>query len=125
MITKEEAIRAIKRLCMYDGETPQMIWSTDAMDAVRKIPESGGWISVEDRLPKMHEERMPTDDFSDGDMYYMSDPVLVCARGLLSVIVAIAEKDSEGNILWSSFKYGIIEAICWRPLPEAPKGDAQ
>ena len=52
MITKEDAIKAIKSVCMFDGETPQMIWSTDAMDAVRGLPDQGGWISVKDRLPE-------------------------------------------------------------------------
>ena len=52
MITKEDAIKAIKKCCMFDGETPQMIWSTDAMDAIRGLPDQGEWISVEDRLPE-------------------------------------------------------------------------
>lgn len=38
LISKEDAIKAIKSLCMYDGEIAQHIWSSDAMDAIRGVP---------------------------------------------------------------------------------------
>ena len=36
MISREKAIEAVKALCMSD--TPQMIWSSDALDAIKKQP---------------------------------------------------------------------------------------
>lgn len=97
MIEKEAAIRAIKRLCMFDGETPQMIWSTDAMDAVRQLPESGGWISCEDRLPKKVGE------------------YIVCNRGKAMTAVYC-----DG---WVS-PYRNHHITHWMPMPEGPKEDA-
>ena len=35
LISREDAISAIKALCMSD--TPQMIWSSDAIDAIMKV----------------------------------------------------------------------------------------
>lgn len=61
-ITKETAIKAIQGLCIEEN-TPQMIWSTDAMDAVRNAPvawnseeEAPRWISVSDKLPEEGQE---------------------------------------------------------------------
>lgn len=97
MITKEEAIRAIKRLCMYDGETPQMIWSTDAMDAVRKIPESSAWIRCEDELPDEPGE------------------YIVCNRG--KVMTAVFYDD------WV-VPYRNTMITHWMPMPDAPEEEA-
>lgn len=36
LIRRDDAIMAIKRLCMEDG-TPQMIWSSDATDALKRV----------------------------------------------------------------------------------------
>lgn len=38
LINREDAIKAIKNLCLGDGEIAQYIWSTDAMDAIRGVP---------------------------------------------------------------------------------------
>lgn len=38
LIRREDAIKAIKRICGWDGETPEMIWSTDAIVAIKAIP---------------------------------------------------------------------------------------
>lgn len=36
LIRRDDAIMAIKRLCIEDG-TPQMIWSSDATDALKRV----------------------------------------------------------------------------------------
>lgn len=38
LINREDAIKAIKNLCLGDGEIAQHIWSSDAMDAIRGVP---------------------------------------------------------------------------------------
>lgn len=118
LLFREKAIQAIKRLCMYDGETPQMIWSSDAIDAVRKIPESDGWISVKDRLP---EERINplTQDFQNVICFcdFGGEPKRTDIR-----VYGFGKRAWENK---PHFWHGqqIMDGVIthWMPLPEPPK----
>lgn len=98
LLFREKAIQAIKRLCMYDGETPQMIWSSDAIDAVRKIPESDVWISVKDRLPEKDGLYLCLTMFDNKKLYYQIN-------------------------LWglNHWFWACHDVRYWMPLPELPK----
>ena len=111
MITKEDAIKAIKKVCMYDGETPQMIWSTDAMDAVRGLPDQSGWISVKDRLPEN------------------DHTVLVTRKIGKRAYVEVANyfpESGEWDDPMSEYLIGkalpSVTVTHWMPMPEPPEG---
>lgn len=92
-ITKETAIKAIQSLCIEEN-TPQMIWSTDAMDAVRNAPD--GWISVKDRLPG-------------------KDGMYLC-------LTMFKNKLNYQITLWGGKHWFCGYDVCyWMPLPEPPK----
>lgn len=120
-ITKETAIKAIQGLCIEEN-TPQMIWSTDAMDAVRNAPD--GWISVKDRLPD--------------------------AAGYECLVCAVNENYNQTHVFTAHTGYGepgwwtsnvhymsratspsdnklhpALKVTHWMPLPEPPKEEEQ
>ena len=96
-ITKETAIKAIQGLCIEEN-TPQMIWSTDAMGAVRNAPD--GWISVKDRLPE-------------------KDGMYLC-------LTMFKNKLNYQITLWGGKHWFYGYDVCyWMPLPEPPKEEEQ
>lgn len=95
-ITKETAIKAIQGLCIEEN-TPQMIWSTDAMNAVRNA--TNGWISVKDRLPEEKQEAL----------------IFCCWTGASGEVYREIMIENIKSVIYQGY-----EPIAWMPLPEPP-----
>lgn len=105
-ITKETAIKAIQGLCIEEN-TPQMIWSTDAMDAVRNAP--GGWISVKDKLPRDCERvivYMERDAWDRKGKFRRKKDI---------------EKGWQIDGVWHVDGCSRVLGLYWMPLPEPPE----
>lgn len=102
LIDKDAAIAAIRRL-EIDG--PQMIWSSDAIDAVQGVEkvDDGRWISVKDRLPDVGK--------------------IVLAFGKRSATTGMFQGINKRNELWWWKEHTIKYVSHWMPLPEPPKED--
>lgn len=76
------------------------------------------WVSVNDRLPDLHE-----DFFEDGDEridFEVSDPVL-CVYNGDEQIVAMYEEDDSFKGWVSPVDGSTLHSVThWRPLPELP-----
>jgi len=68
------------------------------------------WISVEDRLPKMHEEVLVFGDVE---------------KGLFIHIAALDEDTSENSVWWNGDPYHYMPGHIthWMPLPTWPEGE--
>lgn len=106
-ITKETEIKAIQGLCI-EKNTPQMIWSTDAMDAVRNAPD--GWISVKSKLPEINEPVLFTGINDIGNRY-------PAQKGYYS-----GDEWYTFGGLWDT---PLDRVTHWMPLPEPPKDGEQ
>lgn len=91
-------------------------------DVIKGMTE---WISVEDRLPNLHDESFETDD--EIIYYEISDPVLV-VYNYNDQIVAMYEKDKDededGNYVfegWMANGDNLHSVTHWMPLPQLPK----
>ena len=123
-ISREAAIRAVEIVDFYKGSG--IVPSGYASDAIRALPAADVrpvWISVEDRLPDLHDESFETDE--EIIHYEISDPVLV-VYNYDDQIVAMFEKDKDedGNYIfegWMANGDFLHSVTHWMPLPQLPK----
>lgn len=126
-ISREAAIRANCYFCSehLKDDSPCPEKCADYMKFV-EIPAADVrpvWISVEDRLPELHDESFETDD--EIIYYEISDPVLV-VYNYDDQIVAMYEKDKDedGNYIFEGWMANgdILHSVThWMPLPHLPK----
>lgn len=118
-ITKETAIKAIQGLCI-EKNTPQMIWSTDAMDAVRNAPD--GWISVKDEMPE--------DGLLNKLVFDSEGQIRICGKVATFTQgngekVFIPDAPIIDSLLLGAKNYEDVWKIThithWMPLPEPPE----
>lgn len=128
-ITKETAIKAIQGLCI-ERNTPQMIWSTDAMDAVRNAPVA--WNSEEEapRLMTIEEVRQ-----SNGIIYletneeYTRDHKPRCETAMIAaetdhetLIFELPKKNGRTTQTSACFYGWVIR--CWTAKPTDKQREA-
>lgn len=122
MSFKEKAIAALEELKGH-GDIVTASTIVICQEAIRRLPEDDGWISVKKRLPE-DDERLHF--YDDGRMRFTT--VLTCTdNGVIvpknRLIVRNSgdeylDKNVTDGWIWSRYS-GIITH--WMPLPEPPK----
>lgn len=118
-ITKESAIKAIQGLCIEEN-TPQMIWSTDAMDAVRNA--TNGWISVKDRMPEVAGMKVFVAAKTVKENIIQSQTVFTAFCGYGDQKWYTLDNGyMTSPIIGNNEVHPTWEITHWMPLPEPPK----